>query len=328
MLARSRQLVDKAKSALVSAIEVYNKPDFAYREETFSILALNAWELLLKAKIVADADNDPRSVYVREKRRTKSGEWSKKKYFKRNRAGNPHTIGLSELVATLDKDSARRLSPAVKSNLYALIEVRDNAVHYMIAGPGLSKRVLEIGMASVRNFIDLAQRWFSMDLSEYSLYLMPIGFIPVVGAVDGVSPSGDEARLLKYLESLIGSNDDERSMGYSVALEVDISMKRSSSDASLAVTVTDDPNAPRVHLTEEDIRQKYPWDYAELSRRLRERYVDFKMNRKYHSIRMPLRADPRYVKTRLLDPGNPKSSKKDFYSPNILTFFDRHYTRK
>lgn len=328
MRARSLQLLDKAKSALVSAVEIYNKPDFAYREETFSILALNAWELLLKAKIVAAANNNPRSIYVYQKRQTKSGSMSKRQYIKINRAGNPHTMGLSQLLTSLDRDPATRLSPAIKSNLHALIEVRDNAVHYMIAGPGLSKRVLEIGMASVRNFIDLAQRWFSEDLSEYSLYLMPIGFVPPLGTVAGISPSGDEAKLLQYLEYLIDTSDDERSMGYSVALEVDISMKRSSSDTSLAVTITHDPDAPRVQLTEEDLRQRYPWEYAELAQNLRERYVDFKANAKYHSIRKPLRTDPRYVKTRLLDPGNPKSLKKDFYSRNIVMVFDRYYTRK
>lgn len=328
MLARSRQLLGKAKSAIVSAIELYNKPDFAYREETFCILALNAWELLLKARILSGAGNDPRAIYVREPRRTKSGEQSKKQYFRRNRAGNPHTMGLSQLVAVLDKDSSTRLSPAIKSNLDALTEIRDNAVHYMNPGPRLSKRVLEIGTASVRNFVDLARKWFSEDLSEYSLYLMPIGFLPLTGAVQAVSPSADEAKLLKYLETLIREVASDQSMGYSVALEVDISMKRSTSDASLQVAVTDDPTAPKIQLTEEDIRKKYPWDYSELGRRLRNRFIDFKMNDKYHSIRKPLRSDLRYVRTRLLDPGNPKSAKKDFYNPNIMGVFDRHYTRK
>jgi len=95
MLARSLQLLDKAKSALISAIEIYNKPDFAYREETFCILALNAWELLLKARILSSEGNNPRSIYVYERRRTRTQDWSKKNYIKRNRAGNPYTMGLS-----------------------------------------------------------------------------------------------------------------------------------------------------------------------------------------------------------------------------------------
>ena len=42
-------LIDKSIGSMLSAIEIYNKPDFKYREETFAILAINSWELLLKA---------------------------------------------------------------------------------------------------------------------------------------------------------------------------------------------------------------------------------------------------------------------------------------
>ena len=82
---RSSRLVNKAEAALLAAIEVYNKPAFAYREETFSILALNAWELLLKAKLVADNNNDPRCIYVYESRQTKRGKASQKLYLRKNR---------------------------------------------------------------------------------------------------------------------------------------------------------------------------------------------------------------------------------------------------
>jgi len=321
-------MLEKSKSALISSIEIYNKPNFSYREETFSILILNAWELFLKSKIIFDNENDPRSIYVYEKRETKSGELSKKEYIKRNRAGNPFTMSLSYLVSTLDKDASTRLSPAIKSNLDALTEIRDNAIHFVNPCPQLSKRVLEIGTASVRNYIDLAQKWFEEDFSEYSLFLMPIGFVPGPGTITGISPSEDELRVLEYIESLITEHDYEKSGGYSVAIEIDISMKRTSGDSMVEVALSDDPNAIQVHLSEEDIRKKYPWDYEELSNRLCNRYVDFVRNNKYHSIRKPLHNDPKYVKVRMLDPGNPNSSKKNFYNPNILRVFDRHYTKK
>ena len=57
-------LVDKAAQAAVAAIEVYNKPGFTYREETFAILMLNAWELLLKARILKENKNQLRSIEV------------------------------------------------------------------------------------------------------------------------------------------------------------------------------------------------------------------------------------------------------------------------
>lgn len=37
-----RGLLDKSMASMLSAIEIYNKPDFKYREETFAILAINA----------------------------------------------------------------------------------------------------------------------------------------------------------------------------------------------------------------------------------------------------------------------------------------------
>lgn len=38
--------------------------------------------------------------------------------------------------------------------------------------------------------------------------------------------------------------------------------------------------------------------------------------------------DPAYVSPRYLDPGNPKSAKKDFYNANILNEFDKYYTKR
>jgi len=52
--ARYKNLLDKSIQSAISAIEIYNKPDFKYREESFSILIINAWELLFKAKILQD----------------------------------------------------------------------------------------------------------------------------------------------------------------------------------------------------------------------------------------------------------------------------------
>ena len=64
MKSRARALLNKSIGAMISAIEVYNKPSFRYREETFSVLAINAWELLLKAKWLKEHGNNVKSLYV------------------------------------------------------------------------------------------------------------------------------------------------------------------------------------------------------------------------------------------------------------------------
>jgi hypothetical protein len=325
---RSLRLLRKAEAALLSAIEVYNKPDFSYREETFSILMLNAWELLLKAKTLLDSGNKLKSILVHETRATKSGRQSKKTYLRRSRSGNPQTKSLGQIIVALDKDASSRLSAPVRANVDALAEIRDNAVHYFNAGPQLAKQVLEIGTAAVRNFIELARRWFQIDLSKYNLYLMPIGFVAAPGVATAIPASPDEAKLVRYLAEVIRASRSDEEQDFHVALEVNLSFKRAPADAVAAVAVTTDPSAPKVTLSEEDIRKMYPWDYTELLQRLRSRYSDFKATEKFQSIRRPLMSDTRYVRTRYLDPKKPKSGKKDFYNPNIVSEFDKHYTRR
>src|ERR1700712_5779812 len=90
----SSRMVDKSLAAMTSAVEVYNRASFAYREETFAILALNAWELLLKAKLVKEGGNHPRAIWIYEPRENKHGGLSKKLYIRTNRTGNPMTKAL------------------------------------------------------------------------------------------------------------------------------------------------------------------------------------------------------------------------------------------
>jgi hypothetical protein len=324
----SLRLVRKGEAAMLSAIEVYNKPSFAYREETFAILALNAWELLLKARWLSLNANDPRSLYVYETKKTKSGKPSVKRIIKKNRAGNAHTLGLGQLLAKLDASDSSRVHPAVKANLDVLVEIRDNAIHFMNASPALAKQVLEVGTAAVRNFVELARLWFNQDLSRHYLYLLPIGFLPAPGIASALSVSVDEKRLLDYLLAAVKEAQNQPVSDFHVSLEVTLSLKRSSTDAVAAVAITNDPLAPKVVLSEEDIHQKYPWDYRELTDLLKKRYTDFKENQHYHNLRKSLVSNPAYVRTRYLEPGNPKSARKDFYNPNIVAEFDKHYKSK
>ena len=280
-LSRSRKLSSNSESALMAAIEIYNKPDFNYREETFAILALNAWELLIKAKILADWNNNPRSLYVYEPKRTKSGTWSKNLFLKRNRTGNPHTLNLNQAVGRLEPDPQTRLSNAAKMNLDALTEIRDNAIHYMNANAQLAKQILEIGTASLRNYMELARRWFGMDLSKYNLYLMPIGFISSPGAAVAINASPDEKNLIEFLRELIRQQQDMPDDDFHVALNVDIALTRNSTDpmTKFAQASPGDPDALQVAMSEEDIRKRYPWDYEELIKQCKRRYKNFKLNK-------------------------------------------------
>ncbi len=323
----SAALLRKAEAALISAIEIYNKPAFAYREETFAILALNAWELLFKAKLLAIKSNDCECLYIPT---TKTLASKEPKQYKLTRSGNKMTIGIDACIVQLDKVGIAT-PEAVKKNLEAVTEIRDNAVHFFNASPQLSKQVLEIGMACVRNFIELGKLWLNLDLSGYSLYLMPIGFLPSASAATTVTLSRDEGNIVTYLAALVAQNRDAATTDYHVALDVKVSLKRASVDPNATVAITGNPNDPsvlRVHLSEESIRDQFPWDYDTLTAKLRERYSDFLQNKKYHDARRKLAKNSGYMRTRYLDPAKTNTSRMDFFNPNIVSEFDKIYTLK
>jgi hypothetical protein len=329
-LTRSARLLQNAEAALISSIEIYNKPAFAYREETFAILALNAWELLLKAKLLDISNNNPQCLHVYYTKQTAAGKPSKKQYVKRNRTGNRMTIGIDRCLVLLEKGGVVVPEP-IKKNLDALAEIRDNAVHYINASPQLSKQVLEIGTACLRNFIELGKEWLDLDLSSYSLYLMPIGFLPSAEAATALTLSNQEQKVVNYLASLMREGHPANVQDYHVSLDVNISFKRTSTAAATAIIVANnpnDPNAVQVNLSEEDIRKQYPWDYATLTEKLKNRYIDFKGNNKYHELRKKLSVNPQYMKTRYLDPAKMNGLRKDYFNPNIVAEFDKSYTRK
>ncbi|OSZ74853.1 DUF3644 domain-containing protein [Hydrogenophaga sp. IBVHS1] len=320
-----QRLVDKAVAAITAAVEVYNKPAFAYRAETFAILALNGWELLLKAKVVKDEGNDLKARRVYQARPTKSGRPSKKLFLKLNRAGNAQTISLGACIVELEKSPAK-LHVEVKNNLEALTEIRDNSVHFVTANALLARQAQELSAAAVQNFVVLTKQWFARDLSRSLHVILPLSFIAPASTAESVVVSADESRLIRHLESLAKVPGNAESP-FAVAVRLQLKLEKSTLSAAPKVQVTKDPDAVKVTLTEEDVRAQYPWDYRELCKRMAARYSDFKQDGRFHALRKPLLTDERYAKARYLDPGNPKSPKKDFYNPNVLSVFDASYRR-
>lgn len=322
MKARSLELVDKSIAAMVAAIEVYNKPDFKYREEAFAVLAINAWELLLKAKWLKDHGNKMRSLYVTEKRIRPNGKPYKYPKVKMTGSGNPFTHSLDYVAKKLLE--MKLLDNVVYRNITALCEIRDSAVHFYNNSNLFAVRLQEIGSASVRNYVRLAQDWFGASFSQYNFYLMPLAFIGTQGSTGTVMLNKEERNVVSYLDSL--SFGDNPKSKYAVALNVELKFLRSKAQDALKVQISNDPAAVPVQLTEEHLKAKYPLTYATLNEECEQRYSDFKINQRYHKIRKPLKADTRYCHVRKLDPNNPKSLKQEWYSRAIFNVLDTYYT--
>ncbi|TRZ91893.1 MAG: DUF3644 domain-containing protein [Rhodocyclaceae bacterium] len=325
MKARSKELLDRAIAATVAAIEIYNKPDFLYREEAFAVLAVNGWELLLKAKWLADHKNQMRSLYVMEARNKLDGTKSKKLQVKPTRSNNPFTHSLDYLAKKLVE--SKILDSNAWANIQALLEMRDSSIHFYNRSGAFPVRLQEIGAASLKNFVATTKSWFGRDLSEFNFYLMPLSFVTLPKQMDAVVLNHEEKNFLAFVASLEPSDDDADSP-YSVTVNIDIKFTRSKTKDALGVRVTNNPDAPEVRLSDEQIREQYPWDYDRLTAECRKRYKDFKAVQEYHEVRKRLLKDKRFGVVRFLDPGNAKSAKKPFFNPNVLRELDKHYTVK
>lgn len=129
-------MLEKSEEAFLMAIEIYNKPTIKYRLEGFAYFICNAWELLLKAKML----NDGESIYYPDKQnRTKS---------------------LSNCVShiyTNDKDPIRK-------NLEILISLRNTSTHYIIKE--MDTIYLPFMQANVLNYSQKLYEYFERDITE------------------------------------------------------------------------------------------------------------------------------------------------------------------
>lgn len=320
-------MLEKSIAAMLSAIEIYNKPDFKYREETFSVLCINSWELLLKSKILNLSSNKLASLYLMEYKTLSNGKKSKLKRPKKNRSGNPMSINLFETFRIITEDFGVKIDKAINDNIIALSEIRDNSIHFVNDDLLLSLKIQELGSASLQNYLHLVSTWFGDALSGYNFYLMPLSFFRDFSEAAGISLNSKERKVLDYLKKSEEKYDDRSIGDYNLTLRIDVKFQKVKSTSALPVQITNDPDATAVVFTEENINDKYPWDYDVLRTRLSKRYSDFKMNTKYYNIKRKLEKDKKFAYERFLNPKNPNGGKKIFYNPNIQKEFDKYYSR-
>lgn len=316
----STELVEKSIAAAISAIEIYNKPDFKFREETFAILMVNAWELLLKAKALKDADENFDAIVAKD---AKTGQ------PKQTRSGNALTHEVIFLARRILDDSASGLTEPCYSNICLMVEVRDNAIHFVNLDPHFSRRIQEIGTASLKNYLAMASRWFGVDMTRYNFYLMPLSFYHGFEAVEPVSINSynEQTRnFLRYLETVEKAHAETDVAGHQVTVCIETKFVRGKAGDALPFHWTDDPNAPAVQYKEEDVFKKYSLDYSKLVQQLRSRYANFKTDPKFHRLKKQIeRQGEKFCIDRYLDPIRKSGTPKRFYSTEVFKELDKHY---
>ena len=327
---RYMTLVDKALQACLAAIEIYNKPDFQYREETFSILMLNAWELLLKARVMQEYGGSLRAIEVWEPVPRRDGTPGKRLRPRKNRSGNTMTISLNEALGIARGLPNPGIDNRCVENLNLLTDIRDSAIHLRNISAGLGQRIQEVGSAALRNFVRAGERWFDYDLNRFNFYIMPIAFHTPASVLESLSGKQDTVamtNLLRQISDAEAAHPSDETANFNVTLKIELRFTRTAHAEAIPVRPSRDPGAVPIEVTEESILRMYPMDYDKLVAKLKERYPDFKQNNKFHSVKNQLEQEEKHCKPRLLDPEKPKGTKKKYYSTGIFDEFDRHYTR-
>jgi hypothetical protein len=136
------KVLDKSIEAYILALEIINQLSIKYRIETFTFLICNAWELLLKTKII-DSNKSCKSIY-----------------YPKRRLQTKRSLALGDclkIVFTNENDPVRR-------NIERINDLRDASVHLVINQ--IPKDVLGLFQACVLNYHKHLVSWFDISLSD------------------------------------------------------------------------------------------------------------------------------------------------------------------
>ncbi len=323
-------LLANAKSAILAAVEIHNKPIFPYRYEVSTLLVINAWELALKAYIARQLP----SV----------------KLIRPDGTAKPFPDCLSCVSSALGK-----AFEAPKCNLETLYEYRNNIVHFY--HQDLDIVVLGLLKSAVLFFVEFLEEHFDQSLDEETnLVLLPIGFQKPMSPIDFVSnrsASKDcSPEVKEFLQAIRRRSEhlldqgieDSIMVNYSLALINESRVKNADLVAAISnatpqpnvitvhnivsgATLTQNPGAKLIRIAEESVFSSiFTETYDDVLRTARERFSDFLQNARFNRIMRELKKNPNIRRTRLLNPKNPSGGGKDFYHKRIYDELAKHYT--
>ena len=146
------RLIDKSVEAYVLALETINRLTIQYRLESFCFLFCNAWELLLKAKIITDSGSDA-SVF-----------------YKQRQGQGKRSLSLKDCLKKVIPNAGDPL----RRNIERIEELRDESVHLVISQ--IPRDVTCLFQAGVINYHKRLNQWFGDSLSDR----FPVGMMSIV----------------------------------------------------------------------------------------------------------------------------------------------------
>lgn len=234
-----RRLLGNAVSAMLAAIEVYNKPRFPYRDEVVVVLLINAWELMLKA-VVSKSGN---SIYYPKRRQEPYKTLSLDDAFRK--------------AANADIWPSSVKPDPVRKNLELLSLYRDKTVHFYNE-PNFGVIVYSLAQTAIHNFRDIVREIFGKDVAdEISWQILPLGaktpVDPIQYLSSGGATNGKRAgrAVQEFLIEVQAAHEELKSDSSRLLTIYVVNMqstkKLSDADVTVGVSGIDDENATIIH---------------------------------------------------------------------------------
>lgn len=243
------KLLERSVDAYVLSLEIINKISVKYRIEAFSYLICNAWELLLKAKILQDTRKRESILYPKEKDPTR------------------RSLALRDclkIVFDNEKDPTRR-------NLERLVDLRDQAVHLVIGQ--VPRDILALFQAGVLNYHRRLTEWFGISLSER----VPVGMMAIVFDLDPRQFDFQNPLLRRqlgvetadYLAKLQAEIHDEfaqlgKPAEFSIDIQYKLALVKKLEDCDILLSAGSDGTITRIVEVGKDASTVYPYLQSDL----------------------------------------------------------------
>jgi len=282
-----KRLVDNSMAAMLSAVEIYNKPQMTYRDEVTVMMVVNAWELALKAAL-------------RQKNRSI--------FYLKKRSAPYRSLTLDDALSRVTVNKLWPVvldGPALTANIKALSEYRDRAIHLYNAR-GLGAVIYPFLQQNVLNYRDFVLAKFNKDLADSMTWqLLPLGATAPADVVRFMRVDKDSTMVTEvhqFINEIRRFMDEAEAAGSDmsrVATIYDINLqsvkKMSSADLVVAIAPTADG---QVVLRKIDPNQTHPYNLTELLRRVNDKRPGRKLTTHDHQVlcwKESLRDDTRYA---------------------------------
>lgn len=252
-----RQLMGHSKRSYIAAIDTYNRVGSVCRVEGFCFYMTNAWELMLKARMI-QLTGDVRFIYT-----------------KRTRGNRLETKTIDECIKYVFQNE---IDP-VRKNIEWVSELRNQAVHYMISE--LESIFISYFQACAINYSNCIKEWFEIDINEeFDFPILSLFTLSSDKIIDVMKLKGKyDKQIIDFVIKMQNQDreikeadiDNSKAQLY-VPIEYKAAIVKNPKDADMLLGIGDAMNGLLTVAIPKDVEKTHPFLYADVKKKLIEKF--------------------------------------------------------